>query len=263
MKIDKEAEQYIEELEDKVVDLSLQLKAKKNDLKEVQLENYERIRKLVHDLKNPIGVAYSFAEMISDDGSNLGAEKLKKYLDVIKKSAKYSLDTLDSIRSLNRLKNPNFKLNQEKTNYNELVETALNDIKGKALESSVKIEKILPKNDIYVSIHRGEILQVFSILLNNALRYSSRNSTISIKVSELENSIETIVTDEGIGISEADLGTVFDEFSVVNTYSENGEKCIGLGLSIAENIVAFHNGIITIESKLGIGSKVKIEFPKS
>jgi len=263
MKIDKKAEEYIEELEDKIVDLSLQLKAKKNELKETQLDNYERIRKLVHNLKNPIGVAYSFAEMISDNNSNLSTEKFEKYMDVIEKSTKYSLDTLDSLGSLNRLKTPNFKLNKKNTNYNELVTIALNEIKDKALKNNVIIEKSLPEKDVYISIDEKEVLQVFSILLNNALRYSSSNSTINIKVTELNNSIETTILDEGIGISESDLDTIFNEFSKVNTYSEYSEKCIGLGLSIAKNIVVFHNGIITVESKLGTGSKFKIEFPKS
>ncbi len=263
MKIDKKAEEYIEELEDKIVDLSLQLKAKKNELKTVQLENYERIRKFVHNLKNPVGAAYSFAEIISETDQNLPSKKLEKYIDVIKNSTKFSLETLDSLAGLNRLKTPNFKLNLKQTNYCELIETAINGLANKAEDKSIKIEKSFPKNDIYVLIDETEILQLITILVDNALRFSPENSTVSIEVSEDENTIETLITDEGIGMSESDLGTVFDEFSRVNTYSENGRKCVGLGLSIAKNIANFHHGDLTADSSLGKGSIFKIEIPKS
>ena len=100
------------------------------------------------------------------------------------------------------------------------------------------------------------------VLIHNALRFSPNNSTIKVEVVENDKHIETIITDEGIGISESDLVNVFNEFYVVNTYSEDKEKCIGLGLSIAEIIVENHKGTITVDSELNKGTCFKLSLPK-
>ena len=77
---DKIFSEYIQELENKIVDLSLKLKGKEFKLDTVEKENHERIRKLVHNLKNPIGVAYSFSEMIAENSEKISKEKLDKLL---------------------------------------------------------------------------------------------------------------------------------------------------------------------------------------
>ena len=90
--VNKNSAEYIEELENKIVDLSLKLKGKSNQLKNIENENYERIRKLVHNLKNPIGIAYSFSEMIAESSEKISKEKLEKYTDIIQKSTAFSIE---------------------------------------------------------------------------------------------------------------------------------------------------------------------------
>ncbi|MBL4939688.1 MAG: sensor histidine kinase, partial [Lutibacter sp.] len=74
--------------------------------------------------------------------------------------------------------------------------------------------------------------------------------------------INTCITDEGIGISETDLPNIFKEFYVVNTYSEDKQKCIGLGLTIANVVIQHHNGKITVTSEINKGTNVEMTLPK-
>jgi len=259
---DKISSEYIQELENKIVDLGLKLKNKDLKLDAVKKENHQRLRKLVHNLKNPIGVVFSFAEMIADSSDKITKEKLEKYVDIIKNSSEYSLQVLNSLSNLNRLKSPEFKLYSQKINYTELLNTALNDFKNEADKKNIVIIKNFPKIPVLLSFDRERITEVIKILLNNSLRYSPNNTTIKIAVTETEHTVETEITDDGIGISENNLINVFNEFFVINTYSENKNKCIGLGLAIAKIIIEYHNGEIKAISDLGKGSSFIFSIPK-
>lgn len=257
---DKKTTNYIHELEDKIVDLSLQLKCKKNEHFSEQVENYERIRKLVHNLKNPIGVAYSFSEMITD-ADNLTSDKLEKYINVIKSSAKFSIDNLNAIANLNRLKSPNFTLNFQKIQLSDFIHGILEKHDAAIVKKEINIVKPTNEADLSINADLIELTEVFSSILNNAIRYSPNKSTIKVEVNAKDNGIEIKIKDQGIGISKENLPKVYDEFFVVNTYSYDTEKCIGLGLSISKIIIDKHQGEINIESVLGEGAEVLIFLP--
>lgn len=257
---DKKTTNYINELEDKVVDLSLQLKAEKNKLCAEQVENYERIRKLVHNLKNPIGVAYSFSEMITD-AENLSSEKLEKYINVIKSSAKFSIDNLNAIANLNRLKSPNFSLNIQKIHFSSFINGIIEKHDNEAVKKGISIVKTTDETDLNLNADPIELKEVFNAILGNAIRYSPNNSTIQVDFSSKDNGVEIKIKDQGIGISKENLPKIFDEFFVVNTYSDDTEKCIGLGLSTSKIIVEKHQGKINIYSVLDTGVEVSVFLP--
>lgn len=259
---EKDVANYIDELESKLVDLSLKLKAKNNELYAVKSENFNRIRKVVHNLKNPIGVAYSFAEILATIECVNTNEKNKKYVDVVKNSNDFSIQFLTSLSKLNRLKSPDYKLLNANTNYIKLVSTAVDEFVYNAKDKNRVILNNTSKNELFLNIDSTEIEFLLRILINNAVRFSSKETAIKIKIIENSDCVETIITDEGIGISETDLEQVFNEFFVVNTYDVNNEKCIGLGLTIAKIILKHHNGTIDVKSHLSTGTRVKISIPK-
>lgn len=263
MKSGKNSDKYVQELEEKIIDLSLMLKSKTNALIAAEESRAKILGKLTHNLKNPVGVIFSFSEMMLEDLSDYSTEKLAKHLQIIKNSATFSLALLDTISKYSRVQSPNFNLKTERINYSELVNNLINLFRAKAAEKNIDLEVLVPSNDIFLTLDKDEITQALSAVLNNALRYSNEFSIISISVEVLKNMVETIITDQGIGISETDLPNIFDEFYVVNTYSADKQKCIGLGLAIAKKIVELHKGKISVKSTLEKGSSFKIILPAS
>lgn len=257
-KKEKNTENYIPELEEKIIDLSLKLKNKSNELNTAIETNSKILGKLTHNLKNPVGVIFSFSEIMLEDLEDYSIEKLGKHLQIIKNSAIFSLAFLDAISKYNRVQSPNFALKTEQINYAELVNCLINDFSAKASEKNIGFEVNLPSNDIFLTLDKNEIIEALSAILNNALRYSNEKSTVAVSVAVQKNRIETNITDQGIGISETDLPHIFEEFYVVNTYSEDKQKCIGLGLAIAKKIIELHKGKISAESTLEKGSSFKI-----
>ena len=260
-KKEKNSDKYIPELEEKIIDLSLKLKSKSNELNAAIETNSKILGKLTHNLKNPVGVIFSFSEMILEDLEDYSAEKLGKHMQIIKNSATFSLAFLDTISKYTRVNSPNYSLKTERINYSELVNSVINDFKAKAFEKNIGLKMNFPSKEIFLTLDRDEITQALSAILNNALRYSNENSTVNVSVEETKNTVETTITDQGIGISDTDLPHIFEEFYVVNTYSDDKQKCIGLGLAIAKKIVEKHNGKISANSILEKGSSFKITLP--
>ena len=253
---------YIKELEEKIVDLSLRLKNRTKEHNLVLEKNKKIIGKLVHNLKNPIGIAFSFSDMILEDIDDYSIDKLRKHVQIIKNSAEFSIQLLNAIAKFTQLRSPDFIYNFKKIDYIELVNNVLNEFNSTAEKKSIIIERNFSDIPIFLMGDRDKISLAIRNIINNSLRYSRDNSTIKISVKENLESVNTSITDEGVGISESDLPNIFKEFYIVNTYSEDKQKCIGLGLSIANEIIQHHKGKISVTSSINKGTNVETMFPK-
>ncbi len=258
----KNTETYINELEDKIVDLTLQLKSNTNELKSVRESNQKSIGKLIHNLKNPVGVIFSFSDMMLEGIEDYTTEKLEKHLHIIKNSASFSLQLLTTVAKYSQLQSPDLTYAFKSLNYTELLNAITNEFKTISEEKNIHIERVFPEKPIILTVDEAEISIALRNIINNAFRYSNNNTTIKITVKENLNTVETLIIDEGMGISEEYLPAVFDEFCVVNTFSEDKQKCIGLGLTIANKIIKDHKGTIAITSILNKGTQIKIRLPK-
>lgn len=109
---------------------------------------------------------------------------------------------------------------------------------------------------------RSRISQVLINLLSNASRFSPEDSTVKLKVTEKEDSVMVSVEDEGIGLSEENMGELFKPFPQIDRPTVT-EKSTGLGLSICKGIVELHGGEIWAESEgRGEGSTFYFTLPK-
>lgn len=262
-KSDKNTAAYIEELEDKIMELNFKLKNTSTALSSAGETHRQTIRKLAHNLKNPVGIIYSFSGMILEDSKNYTTEKLEKHLTIINNSAEFSMQLLNKFAKYSSLQSLDLSFNFKKIDYIDLLNNVINQLQDAILEKSITIIKEFDTDEIFLVLDEVEISLAMSNILGNAIRYSNEDATITISVIEKSENVETVISDEGIGISEKDLPFILNEFHVVNTYSKDGQKCIGLGLTIANKIVELHKGKITVSSTVGKGSNFKMILPKN
>ena len=111
--------------------------------------------------------------------------------------------------------------------------------------------------------NKQSLIELLTILLDNAIKYSNKNRLVILKSKKLDHRILITVSDQGIGIDRENLPHIFDRFYRADK-SRSKEKITGygLGLSIAKRIIDIHNGIIRAESKLGKGSEFTVEIPE-
>ena len=258
----KNSKKYIEELESEILEQNFQLKVKKVEINSIIQSQKKRMRKLTHNLKNPVGIIYSFSDMILEDIEVYDTDKLKKHVGIIKNAADFSIHFLNQTSKLSNLMFPGEYILFKKLNVVELLNQLINKFDQAALKHKISIKRDFQVEKSMLLIHKEHLLIALSNIISNALRFSFENTTIMISVVESEDSVEIVITDEGIGVGPDDLLSVFHEYYVVNTYSNDKIKCVGLGLTIAEKIIEIHKGSISFESTLDKGSSVKIKLPK-
>ena len=212
-----------------------------------------------HELKTPLAALRSEIEVTLRDKnfSTADAKKLlKSNLEEIER-----LETLSgALLKLAKLDETN-KLDFATLNLDEIVVEAYEKIESLAKKKGVEISAKLTAAKI--TGDRPSLVELFVILIDNAIKYSSRRAKIKVKLLSDTKHHEISVKDHGAGIKSSDLPHIFDRFYRADQ-SRNKEKAdgYGLGLSIAKRIVELHSGTINVKSTPGKGSEFIIRLPK-
>ncbi len=133
---------------------------------------------------------------------------------------------------------------------------------SKAEEEHIQILVEQPEGPTLLEADRDKIKQVVLNLLSNAIKYNRPNGSIIMKTEASENHLRLSVQDTGVGIPEDALVHVFEKFYRVREH-ETRATGTGLGLSICKQIIQGHGGTIEIKSKLGVGTNILIDLPRT
>ena len=250
----------LEALTDKLLEVSMKLKAAESELKALRSEQVKELSKFSHNLKNPVGVISSFTEMLQGSPS-IDEEKRAKYLEIIQSSSKFSLTLVNSFQEYNKLKNDQIPFEYESVNYAEFIKEIIADFNSIKMKRNQTIEFSLKCSPArIVNIDKRQMRNAITNVLDNASRFSGENSVISVEIDESETTMNTTISDTGIGVSAADIPNLTNPFFTVNTYDEYKVKCIGLGLTKTKIILDQFNGELSFSSLPEKGSKVEIKI---
>lgn len=164
----------------------------------------------------------------------------------------------NKLLQLAKLHNPISTKHTERLSIKEIVESAVKQIKTLANAKQIKLEIALKEG--MVQGDKDSLSELFVILLDNAIKYSSEGSRVNISSRRSQDAVKVLVEDQGVGIPEEDLAYIFDRF-FRSDKSRSQTDGFGLGLSIAKQIVEKHNGTIEVTSKLGQGSTFSVSLP--
>ncbi|PCH77948.1 MAG: hypothetical protein COB98_01975 [Flavobacteriaceae bacterium] len=259
----KEKETLNSELTKEVSVLKNQLKVLSDKFDYLKTKQTFIVGKTIHNLKNPVGISASFAEMMLEDLEFYTPEKLKKHLTVIKNSCDFSIGLLNNLQYISKLESGKAPLNFVEENYCKLVKKTVKEQQILAKKRGITLNLTIDCPSCTILIDPTEIKQALHNIINNAHRYSPKNSIVNVKVTETEKAIITTIIDQGIGIENKHLEAIFNEFKVIATFSEDGEKCLGLGLTIAKEILEQHQGEISVTSTFEQGSTFTLKIPRN
>lgn len=212
-----------------------------------------------HELRTPLTALKSNLEV------HLRDEKLT--VTDAQQLIKESIEDVDSLTRLTErlllIARPNAKKINYKKNISsdKVIESALKIIHPLAINKNIRINTKIKA--IPIIADSESLVELCVILFENALKYSSFDSNISILSAKKKNLFELTISDNGIGIAKKDLPHIFDRFyqsDNARTHSEN-QSGYGLGLSIAKQIAQDHHGVITVKSTLNKGSTFTFRAP--
>jgi PAS domain S-box-containing protein len=250
------------DLQARVQDSLSALQASRESLSQLNSQKDRLFSVLSHDLRSPFTSILGFCEILITDGESLTDTERKEFLTYIRDAAQRQLALLNRLLDWSRLETGRIKLDIQEIGLGELVKSCLTTHLGTSKQKEITLRSTIPAN----SKVRGDqvlLMQAFNNLLSNALKFTPRGGVISIDLAE-EKEEEWIVAvkDTGRGIPKEDLKRLFKVEEKYTRPGLNGEQGTGLGLSLVYEILKQHNGSISVDSDLGLGTTFTIRLPR-
>ena len=249
-------EHELMEIMAKTVGRFLEAKIAKEELQNANAKISRLVGVVAHDLSNPLGNIISLVDMINDEKN----EEIKlSYLNMIEKSAFSSMEMIKSILNMNAIENGKIKIVKVENNILELVEESW--IQVNYLAEKKRITHKIIGGEYKVMLDRDRMKQVFCNLFTNAIKFSIPESKICIYLKVENNSLIIEVKDNGVGIKEEHIKSLFDATQKTSTLGTDGEMGTGYGLPLVYEIITNHKGTIRVESELNVGSSFVLTLP--
>lgn len=249
------------DLENKVQDRTAELQKLNNHLTELNKEKNRYIGMVAHDLRNPIGTAEAFSELILDNYETLEKADELEYLGLINQSCSFSLNLIHEFLDVAKIEAGIFDLNLSKSDYVAFLKKNLTQNELFAKRKSQEICLYTNLSELIFNFDKNKIEQVMNNLLSNAIKYSLPGSKTIVNVSVENNTVITQIIDMGQGIPQNELSKLFNAFQTTSTKPTDNEKSTGLGLSIVKKIIESHHGSLIVESEVGKGSVFTFKLP--
>jgi signal transduction histidine kinase len=231
-----------------------------NKLQQLNDEKNTFLGIAAHDLRSPINGIIGFSELLIND-KNYNQEEIDRFLKYINESGTKSLNLISNLLDVSRIEAGIVNIHLQSKNYVEFVTRCIELNHYIANKKNIKILLESENDSIIANIDPVYFEEVLNNLISNAIKYSYPGSEIKIEISKGINQIITKVIDQGVGISEKDLGKLFNPFQTSGSKPTSGESSIGLGLAIVKKIVKLHNGNISLESTLNKGTAAIFSLP--
>ncbi len=228
----------------------------------VNLENMRKnfVANVSHELRTPLTSIGGFVETLRI--KKLDEKNKEKALDIIEfeterlKKLINELLTLSKIESIIEVKNL-VRINIE-DDVLEVIKLLEPQIKNNNINIELKIEDNLNSIDGDKELFRRVLIN----LIENSIKYNNPGGYVKINISNYEEGIKLIVEDNGIGIPEEDIPSIFERFYRVDKSRANNKEGTGLGLAIVKHIVLYFGGTIEVNSIIGQGSRFIVKLPK-
>lgn len=235
-------------------------------LKEAQKANAAKnnfLASMSHDLRTPLNAIIGFSEaLLEETFGPIKNKKVTEYIDDIHTSGKYLLHLVNDILDLSALEADKKALNYESFNGEQLILECKNIIfklaEDKNIDITINSEHKLP--NVYAD--RNALKQILMNVISNAIKFTPEDGDIIINTSTSDDNFVFQISDNGHGISEADIKKITNPFVRAES-SEfiSHEEGTGLGLSIVKSLIDFHAGELIIESIMGEGTTVTVSMP--
>jgi two-component system, OmpR family, phosphate regulon sensor histidine kinase PhoR len=231
---------------------------------QTEIERVEKTRRdfianVSHELRTPLTSIQGYSETLLDH--NNVPEHAREFIEIIRKNATRMARLTEDLLVLARVESgeQNFKL--QITPPRELLDDAVQTFADLAATRGVELS-LMNTASSPVSVDRDAIQQVFSNLIDNALKYGHTGKKILVGACETEEGVQFYVRDFGAGIPSDHLPRLFERFYRVDKARSRESGGTGLGLAIAKHVVRAHGGTIKAESELNHGSTFYFTLPR-
>lgn len=230
-------------------------KAEENErLKSIFLQN------MSHEIRTPMNGIIGFLSLLKEP--NLDPESREKYIDIVNKSGKRLLTTINNIIEISKIDSRQIDIRPSNVDLIEVMNFYHNFFLPQAKEKNIQLifKNDIPPEKSFVKTDKFILDNILTNLINNALKFT-KNGEVEIGTSIEDGKVKIYVKDSGIGIPEGRQQAIFDRFVQANLNMTRPHEGSGLGLSIVKAYVEILKGEIWLKSEEGKGSTFTFTIP--
>jgi PAS domain S-box-containing protein len=215
-----------------------------------------------HELRTPLNAILGFSDlMLTQLLGPLGNPRYREYLGDIHSSGMQLLALIDDLLDLSRVDAGQANLIEQDVSLRHVIADACRMVELQANQSNVDVVITLPSDLPDIRGDERRIKQIVLNLLTNAIKFTPEAGTVTVSAETSVSGLRLEVRDTGIGIAKADLPKVLERFGQIDNKLSRKHKGTGLGLPLVKELIELHGGSLNIESEVGVGTAVSVEFP--
>ncbi|MDK2833083.1 MAG: hypothetical protein PWP63_170 [Methanolobus sp.] len=214
-----------------------------------------------HELRTPLNSIIGFSDLIVSGGTGEISDTQKRFITNIATSGKHLLSIINNVLDISKIEANKMELNYQVFPVTEVFTEVKQLISPMAMKKELKVEFL--KDEELTTIHadKTRFKQILFNLISNAIKFTPKGGSISVRASRNEEMAVFTVKDTGIGISEEGIAKLFQPFTQLDSAINRQYEGTGLGLSLVKKFLEVQNGSIKVESKLGEGTTFTFELP--
>lgn len=212
-----------------------------------------------HELRTPLNGIIGLSESLIDDQALDMPEKVRTYLKMIAGSGRRLSNLINDILDFSKIKNHGMELHLKPTDFVNVCEAVCTMSQPLADKKAVRLIRELPESMPPVLADENRLQQILYNLIGNAIKFTFTGH-VKVYANWDKEFVTIYVEDTGIGIPEADLGSIFESFTQAHGDAAREFEGTGLGLAVAKNLIELHGGSIGVVSEINKGSTFRFNL---
>ena len=217
-----------------------------------------------HELRTPLNAIIGFSEVISNElFGPVGNEKYLEYIKDIHTSSLHLLSIINDVLDMSKIEAGKVELAKEVVQIQNVVSEVMRMVHERARSRDIELTAQLSDENVEIWADERSMKQIFLNLLSNAIKFSQEGGQIYVRIVTDQPDIVVLeIEDHGIGMSEEEQERALQPFGQAKPVTTRNYGGTGLGLPITKGLVEAHGGTMTIDSRAGYGTLVRIVLPR-
>ena len=221
------------------------------------------INNMTHEFKTPISTISLASEILLKDSDNPSSKSVAKYSKIIFEENQRMQAQVELVLQTALIEKEKIKLKREQIDVHNLLENTINSFCIESVNKKVQYKVNFTATDAKIFADPTHIRNVFSNIIDNAIKYSDDRPLIQISTENRNDVIQVSISDNGKGISRDTQKKIFDKFYRVPTGDVHDVKGFGLGLYYVKTIIEAHQGSVHVQSNLNKGTSFYVSLPRN
>lgn len=246
--------------QDEIGYLSASLNFMSSQLRDMEEYQKKFVANVSHDFRSPLTSIKGYVSAMAD--GIIPPEMQEKYLKIILFETDRLTALTQDLLTLNEYDTKHLLLNKEAFDIHDVIKNTAASFEGTCIQKKISIELLFETKHLIVFADKLKIQQVFYNLIDNAIKFSDPNSSITVETTDRGDKVHISVKDYGSGIPRESLNKIWDRFYKIDASRGKDKKGTGLGLAIVKEALQAHNENINVISTEGVGTEFTFFLPK-